>query len=290
MKEFKINSHSITERDNIAISHYLREINHVNRITPEEEVRLAALIKKGGVEGARAKELLVKANLRFVVSVANQYKKYGMELTDLISEGNIGLVKAAELFDETRGFKFITYAIWWIRQSILNALATNGYIVRIPLNQQRIISKYRQLQNETMLKEQRTLSVEEFAEANGYTPDYIMTIVQATTKAKSMDAPVAEDSETTFVDTMASGSLSDKTMDDESLHIELKRLLREVLDDREQTVLCNFYGIDCQPQSLEEIARMIGKSRERTRQLCMKALKKLRSCPYSSRLIEYLAA
>lgn len=290
MKEFKINSHSITERDNIAIAHYLREINHIDRITPEEEVRLTALIKRGGKAGVRAKEQLIKSNLRFVVSVANQYKKYGMELTDLISEGNIGLIKAAELFDETRGFKFISYAVWWIRQSILNALATNGTIVRVPLNQHNILAKYHQLQNETMQKEQRILGIEEFAEKNGYSQDQIMSVIQATTKAKSVDAHVAEDSETTFVDTMLSNSASDKTMDKESLHIELKRLIQKVLDDRERTVLCNYYGIDCSSKSLEEIAIMFGKSRERTRQLCTKAIEKLRLCPYSSRLVDYLAA
>lgn len=290
MKEFKINSTSITDRDNITISHYFREINHIDRITPEEEVRLTSLIKKGGREGMRAKEKLIKSNLRFVVSVANQYKKYGMELPDLISEGNIGLVKAAELFDETRGFKFISYAVWWIRQSIINALATNGSIVRVPLNQHSILSKYHRMQDEVMQNEHRMLTMEEFAEMNGYDPDHIMSVIQATATAKSVDAPLNDDSDITVLDTMSSDSASDKGMDDESLRVELRQLLSNVLNDRERTVLCNYYGIGCPQQSLEQIAFMIGKSRERTRQLCAKAVEKLRSSPYSAHLAEYLAA
>lgn len=290
MKEFKINTHSITERDNVVISQYLREINRMERISPEEEARLTALIKKGGRKGENAKEQLIKANLRFVVSVANQYKKYGMELPDLISEGNIGLIKAAELFDETRGFKFISYAVWWIRQSILDALGRNGNIVRVPLNQQTLISRYHRMQHEMMQMEQRVLTIEEFAEMCGYEPERVMNILQATSKTKSVDAPVADDSEMTFLDTMSSGSSTDQSLDNESLHTDLDNLLRKVLTSTEQTVVCNYYGIGCQPQTLDHIAVMIDKSRERTRQLCVKAVDKLRQSPYSAHLIGYLAA
>lgn len=290
MKEFKINSQSITDRDNVAISCYLRDINRIERITPDDEVRLTSLIKKGGREGLRAKEQLIKANLRFVVSVANQYKRYGMELSDLISEGNIGLIKAAELFDETRGFKFITYAVWWIRQSIMNALAVNGSHIRIPVNQQNMVAKFHRMQNEMMQKEQRKLTIKEFAEMNGYDECVVAGIIEASARATSVDTPLADDSETTILDTMTSGSATDKDMDVESMKADIDRLMSHILSPNEIIVVRNYYGLGCHPSSLEEIASMIGKSRERTRQLWVKAIEKMRNSPYASRLCVYLAA
>lgn len=290
MKEFKINSHTIIERDNVSISHYLCEINHIERISPEEEARLTSMIKKGGREGNQAKEKLIKANLRFVVSVANQYKRYGMELPDLISEGNIGLVRAAELFDETRGFKFISYAVWWIRQSIMTALANNGNIVRVPLNQQKIIQKYHRMQKEMLQNEQRALTISEFAEQNGYDECSITGLIHASSKSTSIDTPVGEDSDATILDLIPAGSDTDKGLDEESLKTDIDRLISSILNEVETTIIRSFYGLGCTALSLEDIADKIGKSRERTRQLCAKAIEKLRNSPYSSCLIAYLAA
>lgn len=290
MKEFKVNSRSITDRDNISLNAYLRDISHIDRISPEEEVRLTTLIKNGGEQAVEARDALVKANLRFVVSVANQYKRAGVELSDLISEGNMGLIKAAELFDETRGFKFISYAVWWVRQSITNALASDTGIVRMPLNRHKLLNEYNRLQHEIMQLEQRTLTPSEFAEITGQDESVIRDILKAAGKAQSMDAPMAEDSETTLCDMISSDSSTDRSMDEESLRQDIDRIIRCTLTPQEDVVVRNHYGIGCPAQSLEDVAHLIGKTRERTRQLCVKAINKLRNSPQTASLVEYLSA
>lgn len=284
MREFKTNSASITERDSITMSDYLHDISRHDLISPDEEVRLATLVRKGGLEGMQAKEKLILANLRFVVSVANQYKQGGVELSDLISEGNIGLIRAVETFDETRGFKFISYAVWWIRQAILNALIRHGCIVRLPHNQQNMLAKFHRMQQETMQREQRALTAGEFAELYGCPESVVQDMLMASCRATSVDSPAAEDSETTLLDMMPSGERTDREMDRESTKQELDTLLRALLSERERFVVESFFGLSGPERSLDDIAAEIGLSRERTRQLCNKALDKLRNSHKTSYL------
>lgn len=290
MKELKINAQTFINRNCTSTANYLRDISRIGKISPEEEIRLATLIKKGGREGELAKEKLITANLRFVVSVANKYTKYGMELSDLISEGNIGLIKAAENYKETLGFKFISYAVWWIRQSIMTAIANNGSMIRIPINKQKMIDKYKRIQNDVLHKELRELSIREFADNNGYDEVDIADVIHASSKASSIDAPINEDSIITFLDLMLSDSVTDKNLDIESLSIDLKSHMLNVLTTTESTVLRKYFGIDCVPASLCTIATIIGRSRERTRQICIKAIEKLRNSPDSYKLAIHLAA
>lgn len=290
MKEFKINTLSITERDTEALSRYLRDVNRMEQISPEEEARLAHVIKKGGREGEKAKETLIKANLRFVISVANQYKRYGMDLSDIISEGNIGLVKAASLFDDTCGFKFITYAVWWIRQSILSAIASNGNIIRMPQNKLNILTQYRRMQKEVMQSDQRPLTINEFADIIGLDAATISDIISAAGKTASMDAPIADDNDATLADTISSSIPTDDALMQESLSKDLNAILCNTLNARELQVIRMYYGLGCEEKSIDDIAFIIGKSRERTRQICMKAVDKLRHSPSSNHLALYLAA
>lgn len=179
MKEFKTNSRSITDRGDICVTNYLRDVNRYETISAEEEAELSRLIKKGGKEGERAKERLINANLRFVISVANQYKMKGMELADIISEGNMGLVKAAQNFDDTRGFKFISYAVWWIRQSIIAAIGNYSTTLRLPSNQQRLLQEYHRMNREMMQIEQRNITIEEFCEATGLSSQIAQSMILA---------------------------------------------------------------------------------------------------------------
>lgn len=290
MKEFKINTSSITERDTESITRYLREVNHFDRITPDEEARLAHIIRQGGKAADEAKETLIKANLRFVISVANQYKGYGMELCDLISEGNIGLVKAATLFDATRGFKFISYAVWWIRQSIMSAISASGSFVRMPQNKLNIVAQYRRMQQEVQQSEQRPLTIEEFADATGLDAVTVHNIVSVSGKVSSIDTPLSDDSDTVFADTLMSASVTDSLLDRESLDIEIEDILNTYLSDREMIVVRKYYGIGCAEATLDDIAATIGKSRERTRQIYLNAIAKLRRSPKTMSLAMYLAA
>lgn len=290
MKEFKISNNSITSRDNICVSNYLREISRIDLLTPDEEAHLARIIKKGGLEGQKAKDTLVKANLRFVISVAKSFHHSGLELSDLISEGNLGLMKAAETFDETRGFRFLTFAVWWIRQSINNAIINKGGIVRIPSNQHRIFADYLAMQEEVMQAEGRELSIEEYAEVSGI-PAYDLTnIMKAAHKANSLDVPCSDDSDTTYLDMLSSGSNTDHAMEMESLSTDLNRVIASVLTDKEAYVLRHHFGIGCPQESFDYIAATLGLSRERTRQLNMKAIEKLKKSATALNLVSYLAA
>ena len=223
MRQLKIQK-SITNRSSEALDKYLVEIGRVPMISVDEEIELAQTIRKGGKEGERAKEKLVKANLRFVVSVAKQYQHQGLGLTDLIDEGNIGLVKAAEKFDETRGFKFISYAVWWIRQSILQAIAEQSRIVRLPLNQVGALSKINSEISKFEQKNQRRPSVQELSSLTNMDEAKLDQTIKADNHHMSIDAPFQEDDDNSMADVLASGedSRADKQVDYESMAKELK--------------------------------------------------------------------
>ena len=289
MRQLKIQK-SITNRSSEALDKYLVEIGRVPMISVDEEIELAQKIRKGGREGERAKEKLVKANLRFVVSVAKQYQHQGLGLTDLIDEGNIGLVKAAEKFDETRGFKFISYAVWWIRQSILQAIAEQSRIVRLPLNQVGALSKINSEISKFEQKNQRRPSVQELSSLTNIDETKIDQIIKADNHHMSIDAPFQEDDDNSMADVLASGedSRADKQVDYESMAKELDTVLRNVLKDREITIVRECFGIGCHEKGLEEIGDQLGLTRERVRQIREKSIVKLRESGYAKLLIKYL--
>lgn len=290
MRQLKI-SKSITNRSSEALDKYLVEIGREPMVSIDEEIELAQKIRKGGREGERAKEKLVKANLRFVVSVAKQYQHQGLSLTDLIDEGNIGLVKAAEKFDETRGFKFISYAVWWIRQSILQAIAEQSRIVRLPLNQVGALSKISAEISKFEQENQRKPSVAELAQITKMEESKIDQTIKADNHHMSIDAPFgSDDGDNAMVDVMASGddSRTDKGVDFESMASELDRVLNSVLKDRERKILCYCYGIGCHEKGLEEIGSEFNLTRERVRQIREKSIIKLRDSGKIKILMKYL--
>ena len=289
MRQLKITK-SITNRSSEALDKYLVEIGRVPMITVDEEIELAQAIRNGGKEGERAKEKLVKANLRFVVSVAKQYQHQGLGLTDLIDEGNIGLVKAAEKFDETRGFKFISYAVWWIRQSILQAIAEQSRIVRLPLNQVGALSKINSEISKFEQKNQRRPSVQELSSLTNIDETKIDQTIKADNHHMSIDAPFQEDDDNSMADVLASGedSRADKQVDYESMAKELDTVLRNVLKDREITIVRECFGIGCHEKGQEEIGDQLGLTRERVRQIREKSIVKLRESGYAKLLIKYL--
>ena len=289
MRQLKI-SKSITNRSSEALDKYLVEIGREPMITVDEEIELAQEIHKGGKKGERAKEKLIKANLRFVVSVAKQYQHQGLSLTDLIDEGNIGLVKAAEKFDETRGFKFISYAVWWIRQSILQAIAEQSRIVRLPLNQVGAISKINQVTNEFIQKHNRRPSIHELADMTGIDEARIRQSQSADNHHMSIDAPFSDDDDNSMSDMLASGddSRTDRGVDFESMSDDLKSVLQNTLKDRERKIVIECFGIGCHEKGLEEIGDQLGLTRERVRQIREKSIVKLRESGYAKLLIKYL--
>ncbi|RTL58961.1 MAG: sigma-70 family RNA polymerase sigma factor [Sphingobacteriales bacterium] len=276
MRQLKITK-SITNRESQSLEKYLQEIGKVELISPEEEVRLATLIKQGD---QRALDRLTKANLRFVVSVAKQYQNQGLSLPDLINEGNLGLIKAAQRFDETRGFKFISYAVWWIRQSILQALAEQARIVRLPLNKvglsNRINKAYSALEQEF----EREPTPEELAEVLNMETEEIAATLGVGGRHISMDQPLAEGEDNTLVDVMENPNAvaTDEELEhNESLKLEISRSLK-TLTDRQQDVICYFFGIGVDhPMSLEDIGEKFNLTRERVRQIKDKAITKLRT-------------
>ena len=289
MRQLKIQK-SITNRSSEALDKYLVEIGRQPLVTIEEEIELAQAIRKGGREGEKAKERLVTANLRFVVSVAKQYQHQGLTLTDLIDEGNIGLVKAAEKFDETRGFKFISYAVWWIRQSILQAIAEQSRIVRLPLNQSGALSKINQEINRFEQIHQRRPSVTELAELTQIDEAKIEQTAKADSHHMSIDAPFGEDDDNSMADLLSSGddSRTDKQVDYESLTSDLENVLRSVLKDRELKIVRECFGIGCQERGLEEIGAEMGLTRERVRQIREKSITKLHNSGHARILMKYL--
>lgn len=278
MRQLKIQK-SITNRNSEALDKYLVEIGRAPMISIDEEIELAQIIRKGGRAGERAKNRLVEANLRFVVSVAKQYQHQGLTLTDLIDEGNIGLIKAAERFDETRGFKFISYAVWWVRQSILQAIAEQSRIVRLPLNQVGSLNKVNQEINKFEQENLRRPSVQEISDRTGVDEDKIAQSMMASGHHVSIDAPFgSDDDDNAMVDVMSSGddSRTDKGVDHESMAQELRAVLDKVLKERERKILCACYGIGETEKGLEEIGDKMGLTRERVRQIREKSITKLR--------------
>ncbi|MBH2004600.1 MAG: RNA polymerase sigma factor RpoD/SigA [Sphingobacteriia bacterium] len=287
MRQLKITK-SITNRESQSLEKYLQEIGKVELIQPEEEVRLAVQIRTGD---QRALDRLVKSNLRFVVSVAKQYQNQGLTLSDLINEGNLGLIKAALRFDETRGFKFISYAVWWIRQSILQSLAEQSRIVRLPLNKvgltNRISKAYQQLEQEF----EREPTTEELAELLDLPLEEVTATMSAGFRHVSMDTPLMDGEGGTIMDLMENTNTAgtdDRLVYHESLHKEIERSL-QTLTDRQKTVLCYFFGIGVDHAlSLEDIGVRFNLTRERVRQIKDKAITKLRSAKRSNYLRVYL--
>lgn len=290
MRQLKIQK-SITNRNSEALDKYLVEIGRAPMISIDEEIELAQIIRKGGRAGERAKNRLVEANLRFVVSVAKQYQHQGLTLTDLIDEGNIGLIKAAERFDETRGFKFISYAVWWVRQSILQAIAEQSRIVRLPLNQVGSLNKVNQEINKFEQENLRKPSVQEISDRTGVDEDKIAQSMMASGHHVSIDAPFGSDvDDNAMVDVMSSGddSRTDKGVDHESMAQELRAVLDKVLKERERKILCACYGIGETEKGLEEIGDKMGLTRERVRQIREKSITKLRESGNIKILAKYL--
>ncbi|MBU3677330.1 MAG: sigma-70 family RNA polymerase sigma factor [Chitinophagaceae bacterium] len=287
MRQLKITK-SITNRESQSLEKYLQEIGKVDLITPEEEVSLAIKIKQGD---ERALEKLTKANLRFVVSVAKQYQNQGLSLSDLINEGNLGLIKAAQRFDETRGFKFISYAVWWIRQSILQALAEQSRIVRLPLNKVGLTNKINKAYSQLEQEYQREPSAEELALVLDINTDEVETTLGVAARHVSMDAPFADGEENTLLDVLYNPNAAETDAEiehNESLRDEIERSLC-TLTERQKDVLKLFFGIGVDnPLSLEDIGEQFGLTRERVRQIKDKAITKLRSASRSRLLKNYL--
>jgi RNA polymerase primary sigma factor len=291
MRQFKI-VQSITKRSEESLDKYLIEISRMPMISPEQEVELAQTIRKGGKKGHDAKEKLVTSNLRFVVSVAKQYQHQGVPLIDLINEGNIGLITAAEKFDETRGFKFISYAIWWIRQSILQAVAEYSSIVRRPQSQIAISNKIKNATNAFLQEHQRYPSAEELSEIITLEIDKIEKAIQAEAHVTSIDAPITEDESVTMADTIASASeyASDRHVDYDSLCDDLMLVLKSILNDKERTIITQSFGIGCPERGLEDIGNDLGLTRERVRQIRERGLEKVRKSKKSRLLIKHLGS
>ncbi|MDO4820286.1 MAG: RNA polymerase sigma factor RpoD/SigA, partial [Prevotella sp.] len=256
----------------------------------DEEIELAQKIKKGGREGEKAKNKLVEANLRFVVSVAKQYQHQGLSLTDLIDEGNIGLIKAAQKFDETRGFKFISYAVWWIRQSILQAIAEQSRIVRLPLNQVGSLNRLNHEINKFEQEHQRKPSVHELADVVSADSEKIAQSLMSDGHQVSIDAPFQEGEDNCMLDVMASGddTRTDKIVEHESMALELDAVLKKVLKDREIVIIKECFGLGCQEKGLEEIGSQLNLTRERVRQIREKSIQKLRESGKIKILQKYL--
>ena len=254
-----------------------------------KKIELAQKIRKGGREGERAKEKLVKANLRFVVSVAKQYQHQGLSLTDLIDEGNIGLVKAAEKFDETRGFKFISYAVWWIRQSILQALAEQSRIVRLPLNLVGSLNKISKAFSKFEQENERRPSPEELADELEIPVDKISDTLKVSGRHISVDAPFVEGEDNSLLDVLVNDDspMADRSLVNESLAREIDRAL-STLTEREKDIIQMFFGINTQEMTLEEIGDKFGLTRERVRQIKEKAIRRLRQNSRSKLLKSYL--
>ncbi len=287
MRQLKITK-SITNRESQSLEKYLQEIGKVELIAPEEEVALAIRIKEGD---QKALERLTKANLRFVVSVAKQYQNQGLTLPDLINEGNLGLIKAAQRFDETRGFKFISYAVWWIRQSILQALAEQSRIVRLPLNKvgltNRISKAYQVLEQEF----EREPTAEELADMLEITAEEVATTLQMGTRHLSVDSPMGDGEDNTLIDVLVNENAvqaDQQLVHGESLKMEIDRSLK-ALTERQKNVICYFYGIGVDhPLSLEDIGERYSLTRERVRQIKDKAITKLRTTSRCKELRVYL--
>ncbi|MCK7559292.1 RNA polymerase sigma factor RpoD/SigA [Chitinophaga sedimenti] len=289
MRQLKITK-SITNRESQSLEKYLQEIGKVDLITPEEEVNLAIRIKQGD---QRALEKLTKANLRFVVSVAKQYQNQGLSLSDLINEGNLGLIKAAQRFDETRGFKFISYAVWWIRQSILQALAEQSRIVRLPLNKVGLSNKISKAYSQLEQEFEREPSPDELATILEINTEEVEATLGVAARHVSMDAPFIDGEDNSLLDVLENpnASSADEELDHhDSLRREIERSL-STLTDRQKDVIILYFGIAVEhPMSLEDIGEKFGLTRERVRQIKDKAITKLRTTSRSKLLRNYLGS
>ena len=285
MRQLKI-SKSITSRESHALDRYLTEIGREDLLSLDDEIELSQRIRKGDRE---ALDRLVRANLRFVVSVAKQYQNQGLPLPDLITEGNIGLIKAAEKFDETRGFKFISYAVWWIRQTILQALAEQSRIVRLPLNQVSAVSRMKKVIQQFEQENERKPSAQELSELTDVAEDKIYDALRSDGRHVSVDAPFQEGEDNSLLDVMTNPDMpsTDNRMMDESLTLEIDRVLSS-LKDREEAVIRMSFGIGEREMTLDEIGDKLGVTRERVRQIKEKAIKQLRDSGMSRQLKAYL--
>ena len=285
MRQLKITK-SITNRESASLDKYLQEIGKEDLITVEEEVELAQRIRKGDQE---ALEKLTKANLRFVVSVAKQYQNQGLSLPDLINEGNLGLIKAAEKFDDTRGFKFISYAVWWIRQSILQALAEQSRIVRLPLNQVGSLNKINKAFARFEQEHERVPSPEELAQELELPREKVTDTLRVAGRHISVDAPFADGEDNSLLDVLVNPDSpnADRGLINESLATEVERAL-ETLTERERDIIRYFFGIGCSEMTLEEIGEKFDLTRERVRQIKEKAIRRLRHSSRSKLLKSYL--
>ena len=285
MRQLKITK-SITNRESASLDKYLQEIGKEDLITVEEEVELAQRIRKGDQE---ALEKLTKANLRFGVSVATQYQNQGLSLPDLINEGNLGLIKAAEKFDETRGFKFISYAVWWIRQSILQALAEQSRIVRLPLNQVGSLNKINKAFARFEQEHERVPSPEELAQELELPREKVTDTLRVAGRHISVDAPFADGEDNSLLDVLVNPDSpnADRGLINESLATEVDRAL-EPLTERERDIIRYFFGIGCSEMTLEEIGEKFDLTRERVRQIKEKAIRRLRHSSRSALLKSYL--
>jgi RNA polymerase primary sigma factor len=289
MRQLKITK-SITNRESQSLEKYLQEIGKVELVSPEDEVKLARLIKQGD---QKALDRLTKGNLRFVVSVAKQYQNQGLSLPDLINEGNLGLIKAAQRFDETRGFKFISYAVWWIRQSILQSLAEQARIVRLPLNKVGLTNRIQKTYSQLEQQFEREPSTEEVAEALEMDIEEVAASMGISARHVSMDSPMSDGEENTLLDVMENPN-AEKTDGDlmyrESLKTEIERSLT-TLTERQKEVICFFFGIGVDhPMSLEDIGEKFSLTRERVRQIKDKAITKLKTNTRCQVLRTYLGA
>ena len=286
MRQLKITK-SITNRESASLDKYLQEIGREELITVEEEVELAQKIRKGD---RRALEKLTRANLRFVVSVAKQYQNQGLSLPDLINEGNLGLIKAAEKFDETRGFKFISYAVWWIRQSILQALAEQARIVRLPLNQVGSLNKISKAFSKFEQENERRPSAEELADQLDLPVDKVVDSLKVSGRHISVDAPFVDGEDNSLLDVLVNDDspMADNSLVNESLSCEINRALTTTLTEREKEIIQMFFGIGMQEMTLEEIGDRFGLTRERVRQIKEKAIRRLKQNQRSTLLRSYL--
>lgn len=285
MRQLKITV-AITSRGSEALERYLQDISKEEMVSTDEEVELAKRIRQGD---KNALERLVKANLRFVVSVAKQYQGQGLELTDLINEGNVGLINAAMKFDETRGFKFISYAVWWVRQSILQALADKSRLVRLPLNQIGYVNKVNHFYHDFMQKNNRAPSLDEVADALGMEKSKVNAALLTSGKHISMNASLIDDEDSCLLDLLTNDDKgnADSSLISDSLKEEVHHAL-DLLPERESQVIRMYFGINTPELSLEEIGEKLNLSRERVRQIKEKALTLLRNAQIGSVLKEYL--
>lgn len=279
-------SNSFTKRDATSLEKYLLDIGQEKILSPEEEAELSRRIKTGD---RQALEQLTRANLRFVVSVAKQYQNQGLSLSDLINEGNVGLMKAAERFDETRGFKFISYAVWWIRQSIMQALAENSRIVRLPVNKVGDVNRIKKVLNKFEQENERMPNINEIADSLDISEKKIAEAMKAGGRHVSVDAQLRDDENTSLLDILPSedAAETDREMIVESMREEIQKAFSS-LNEREQKILSAFYGIGSPEMTLEEIGKMCGLTRERVRQIKEKAIRKLRHSTKNKNLKSYL--